>query len=171
MTVQAEVHADSQAELVEFLARPDTYLEVGIEAGGEIGEVTVIETHISLIFLAGARAFKLKRAVAFPYLDFTNLQAREKACAEEVRLNSRAAPDLYLGTLPVMRKSDGCLSLGHGEVVVDWLVCMHRFDQDLLFDRLAERGALSPGVMEELAREIHGLHIDAKIFTGRGGRE
>ncbi|MCM0021662.1 MAG: hypothetical protein NBV67_16845, partial [Tagaea sp.] len=79
-----------------------------------------IDTHISAVFLAGDRARKLKRAVVFPFLDFSTLEKREAACRAELAVNRRWAPDLYLGVEPVKRP-------GTGEIL-DWVVVMRRFD-------------------------------------------
>jgi aminoglycoside phosphotransferase family enzyme len=101
---------DGQGETIALLRRPGSYPGAAEAAG----EVVVIETHISCVFLVGSRAYKLKRAVAFLYLDFTSLQARKDACDAELRLNRRTASDLYLGLVPVLRGAGGQLALGHG---------------------------------------------------------
>ena len=120
-----------QSEIAAFLSTPATY-------GAGIHEVERIDTHGAMVFLAGQRAYKLKRAVRFPYMDFSTLALRRAACEREVELNRRTAPDLYLGVVPVKRAGDGRLSLGGAGKAVDWLVLMRRFDQDGLFDRLAQ---------------------------------
>ena len=82
---------------------------------------------------------------------------------------------MYLGLMAVVMDADGACALHSedalpdGGDIVDWLVCMRRFDQDMLFDKLAERGGLSMALMETLAREIHRLHEGAKIYKDRGG--
>ena len=133
---------DSQSETIEFLASPSAY-------GGGVTAVERIDTHISVVFLAGERAYKLKRAVRFDYVDFGTLDRRREACEAELRLNRRTCPELYLGLKPVVRTADGTLALGVDGDVVEWLVEMARFDQSGLFNRLAERGALSvrPGTL------------------------
>ncbi|NQV57529.1 MAG: AAA family ATPase [Rhodospirillales bacterium] len=156
---------DRQQEIIEFLSRPETYGLAGSAPAG----VEIIKTHISLVFLAGERAYKLKRAVVFPYLDFRTRAGRKAACEEELRLNRRTAPDLYLKLEPVCRRADGSLSLGGEGEPVDWLVVMRRFDQDMLFDHLAERQELSIPLVEDLACEIYQLHQAAQIYVDRGG--
>ena len=81
-----------------------------------------VETHISEIFLAGETAYKLKRAVKFPYLDFSNSELRRAACEAEVALNRRTAPALYLGTAAVTRGPDSALALDMSASTVkrDW---------------------------------------------------
>ena len=84
----------------------------------------------------------MKRAVRYDYLDFSTVERRRAMCQEELRLNRRTAPTLYLDVVPVTREPNGELALGgHGEPV-EWLVGMRRFDQEALLDRLAARGAL-----------------------------
>jgi len=157
------VTTDAQAEIVAFLSRPDTF-------GPRAGPVDRIETHISIVWLAGDRAFKLKRAVRFDYVDFSTVALRRAACEAEMRLNRRTAPDLYVGVRAVTREADGSLALdGHG-TPVDWLVEMARFDQSALFDRLAEANRLDLGLMGDLAAAIARLHANARVRCDHGGR-
>ena len=154
---------DDQGEVVAFLSTPDAY---GLRAGS----VERIDTHISIVWLAGDRAYKLKRAVHFDYVDFSTIALRRVACEAEVSLNRRTAPALYRGVRAVTRESDGTLSLGgHGETI-DWVVEMARFDQDTLFDRLAARGRLPVGLMEGVASAIVRLHANATLRSDHGGR-
>ncbi|TVR98259.1 MAG: hypothetical protein EA406_07670 [Rhodospirillales bacterium] len=133
-----------------------------------------METHASVIFLAGDRAYKLKRAVKFPYLDYSTVELRRRFCQAELRINKRTAPDIYLAVLPVVRDDAGRLQLGarsdtRGEIV-DWLVEMARFDQATLFDRLAQKGVLDRYAMEDLADAIARFHRDARQVNDAGGR-
>lgn len=113
--------APSLAAKVGFLSDPASH---GVPAG----DVAARETHMSWVFLAGDRAFKLKKPVRLPYLDFTTLQQRENACRAELRLNRRLAPDVYLGVAPLRIGPEG-LSIGGTGRVVDWLVEMRRLDE------------------------------------------
>jgi len=94
----------SQKDIIEFLSRPETY-------GPAVKRVERIDTHVSVLFLAGNRAFKLKRAVKFPYLDFSTVAKRRDACEAEVRINRRTAPDIYLGTVAVTKSPKGKIGL------------------------------------------------------------
>ncbi len=132
-------------------------------------EVELISTHASLIFLAGDRAFKMKRAVHYPYLDFSTPEKRLASCQAEVELNRRTAPNLYLGVRTITRESDGSLSLGGTGPLVDAVVEMRRFGQDALFDTMARNGALSPELMTELARQVAKLHRSAAVSFTHGG--
>jgi uncharacterized protein len=132
-------------------------------------QVELISTHASLIFLAGDRAFKLKRAVQYPYLDFSTSEKRFACCQAEVELNRRAAPHLYLGVRTITREVDGSLILGGTGPLVDAVVEMQRFGQDALFDTMARNGVLTPQLMTELARQIAKLHQGAAVSFTHGG--
>ena len=84
-----------QAAVIAFLADPSTY--AGVDT------VERLETHGNLVFLAGEDAWKIKRAVRFPYMDFSTLERRRAACAREVEVNRRLAPDIYLGCVAITR--------------------------------------------------------------------
>jgi aminoglycoside phosphotransferase family enzyme/predicted kinase len=156
------VNSDDQREVIAFLSTPEAYRSaLPIER---------IDTHISVVWLVGDRAYKLKRAVHFDYANFSTIELRRAACEGEVRLNRRTAPALYLGVRPVTRESHGRLALGGGGTPVDWVVEMVRFDQQTLFDRLAERHALDAGHMEGLADAIARLHQEATRRLDHGGR-
>ena len=151
---------DQQAAVIAFLSRP--------EAFGGAGPVERIDTHGAIVFLAGDRAFKLKRAVRYPYLDFSTLEKRRAVCEEELRLNRRTAPELYLGVRSVNRLADGSLGFGDGEPV-DWLVEMRRFDADALLDAVAARGGLDAGLTMRLADRIAAFHAGAEVAQGAAG--
>ena len=136
---------EDQSEIVNFLASPSTHDGLTVER---------IDTHTAIVFLVGTRAYKLKRAVRFDYLDFSTLERRRAFCDAEVRLNRRTAPALYRGVLPVSRQDNGMLALGGSGTVVEWLVEMHRFDQELLLDRMAAAGELELELMFRLATAI-----------------
>lgn len=151
--------ASVQSSVINFLSRPESY-------GGDVTEVDKVETHISVLFLAGDRVFKLKRAVEYPYLDFSTLDRRRRYCEAEVVVNTRTAPSLYKGCIPVTRSDDGSLFLGGGGEVVEWLVEMSRFDEETLFDRLAQAGRLRRHLMGDLAEEIARFHMAATPCSG-----
>ena len=148
-----------QSEVAAWLADPRAH-------GAGTGEVERITTHGAMVFLAGDRAYKIKRAVRYPYMDFSSLALRQAACEREVALNRRTAPELYLAAEPITRTSDGSLQIGGTGEVVEWLVVMRRFDQSGLFDRLAQAGSLTPGIMTALADEVAKLHEVAEPVSG-----
>jgi aminoglycoside phosphotransferase family enzyme len=108
-------------EKVEFLSRPSSYSQAVVK-------VIRRETHMSWVFLAGDRAFKLKKPVRFPYLDFSSIHRRAAACWAELSLNRRLAPNVYLAVVPLTATADG-LSIDGGGTIVDWLVVMRRLDE------------------------------------------
>jgi len=151
----------SQQAVVDFLSRPETF---GVD------RVERIETHISIVFLAADRAYKLKRAIQLPFLDFSTAEKRAEMCRREVEVNRRTAPDIYIGTLAVT-EDGGHLALdGDGEPV-DWLVVMRRFDQDDLFDRMAVHGRLARPMVERLADAVATLHMGSEQRADQGGYE
>jgi aminoglycoside phosphotransferase family enzyme/predicted kinase len=146
--------ADGQAEVAALLGDPATHAGAPVER---------VDTHGAVVFLAGERAYKMKRAVSYPYMDFSTLALRERAARAEVVLNRRTAPDLYLGVVAVRRLADRRLVLGGEEgEAVEWVVAMRRFDQGGLFDRLAEAGRLDAPLIERLAEEVAAFHAAAE---------
>ncbi|MCD2173403.1 bifunctional aminoglycoside phosphotransferase/ATP-binding protein [Rhizobium sp. C4] len=152
---------DDQKAVTTFLSQASSY--------GLAGPVEVMETHISRIFLVGERAFKMKRAVKLPYVDFSTPELRVAACEKERALNARTTPELYLGVRLICRDDDGSLSFGSSGTIVDAVVEMKRFDQSALFDRMAMEGELTPALMTELARMVAAFHAGAPVATGEGG--
>jgi len=124
-----------------------------------------LETHISHVFLAGEYAYKLKKPVDFGFLDFTTPEKRRAACAEEVRLNARLAPDIYLGVVPVCQSETGYhvrpQGCAPGETEAEVLVHMRRFPQEGLLDHLAMTGQLAPHLMADIARQLARFHANA----------
>lgn len=152
--------AEDQSDAMTFL---ETLRIQGADA------VERIETHISYIFLIGDRAFKMKRAVKLPYVDFSTPRLRLNACEKEVALNSMTAPGLYIGVRRIMRGKDGRLGFDDGEELVDAAVEMVRFDQDALFDRMAVDGRLNAELMTRAARMIARFHRDAPVVHQGSG--
>jgi len=154
----------SQEDVIAFLSDGASY-------GRPAEPVERIETHCSIVFLVGDKAYKLKRAIAFSLLDYTTLDRRELACRRELELNRRTAPDLYLDVKSIRRTGSGALEFEGQGAVVDWLVVMRRFDQDQLFDRLAASGRLDTPLALALAQEIARFHANAEPTDRYGGRE
>jgi aminoglycoside phosphotransferase family enzyme/predicted kinase len=127
-----------------------------------------IDTHGAVVFLAGNRAYKLKRAVAFPYMDFSTPAKRLAACRSEVRLNRRTAPALYLGLRAILPRNDGLLlgPLRQPDAIPkeekkrarDWLVAMKRFPAGALYDRIARRRGLRADEIDAIAEAIARFH-------------
>ena len=152
---------EDQTLVIDFLAATSTHGGVPVEQ---------IDTHASVVFLAGARAYKLKRAVRFDYLDFSTPERRRVLCEAEVRLNRRTAPALYRGVVAVTRQDDGSYALGGTGRAVDWVVEMNRFPQDAVLDRMASAGALDLELMAPLAMAIADFHKSAERRPDHGGK-
>lgn len=152
----------TQNEVIRFLADPATH-------GGT--PVEQVDTHASVIFLAGTRALKLKRAVTYDYLDFSTPGLRRRFCEAELQINRQTAPSIYRRVVPVVRTADGSLALDGEGTPVDWVIEMNRFDEDALFDRLADLGRLDLSLMTPLAGEVASCHARAPIRPQFGGRD
>ncbi|MEO7937947.1 MAG: MMPL family transporter [Burkholderiaceae bacterium] len=137
---------------------------------GTVAQVEVVETHISWILLAGDRAYKIKKPVQLPFLDFSTLALRKRYCDDELRLNQRFAPDLYLEVLELRDTGENGLQWG-GSVgpIVEFAVHMRRFDEAGRLDRVCQRGALTPSHVSDLADTLVAFHDTAAIAPA-GGR-
>jgi aminoglycoside phosphotransferase family enzyme/predicted kinase len=155
------VNLTEQVRTIAFLSDPATH--------GLVGQVERMETHISYIFLAGGRVYKVKRAVKLPYVDFSTPELRHEACRKEVELNRRTAPGLYIGVRRITGAEADRVEFDGKGPLVDAAVEMVRFEQDRLFDRMAARGELTPQLMTRLAGAIAAFHRDAPIVRGSGG--
>jgi hypothetical protein len=153
---------DDQRDTITFLRDAASY-------GPDVERVDLVETHVSLVFLAGERAYKLKRAVALPYLDFSTAERRRQACEAELALNRRTAPDLYLQVRRLARTASGGLAFSDEGPAVDWVVVMRRFDQARLLDAMAAAGELGPRLIDALADHIAQFHAAAEKRPGQGG--
>lgn len=131
------------ANLVAFLRTPDAYAR-------QTAHVEVRETHMSWVFLTEDRVYKLKKPVRFSFLDFSTLAARETSCRDEVRLNRRLAPDVYLGAVPITGTIGRRLELGGTGPVVDWLVEMRRLPPAEMLDRAVQDGTVTAMQIDRL---------------------
>ena len=150
----------SQADVIQLLSDPATHR-------GET--VQRIDTHASIVVLAGDRVLKLKRSVKYDYLDFSTLALRKRFCEAELRINGRIAPALYCRVIPVVRTPTGVLTLEGDGTPVEFVVEMARFDQDRLFDRMAAAGRLDLELMAPLAEEIASFHASGAARPEFGG--
>lgn len=146
---------DSQKNVVDFLSSPKSY---------EGSVVQQIDTHLSHIFLTGDRAYKIKRAVRYDFVDFSKPTLRKAACEKEVEINRRTAPEIYLGVVPIYCDHGVTAWRGKGEPV-DWAVEMARFDTDKQFDVLVSRGKLETSAVKALADAIGSFHRSADVVN------
>jgi aminoglycoside phosphotransferase family enzyme/gluconate kinase len=137
------------ARLVDLLREPARYPHPA-------GPVELIETHISWVLLAGDYAYKLKKPVDLGFLDFSTLAARKRFCEEELRLNRRTAPELYLEVVPIGGTPEDP-RLGAAPAI-EYAVKMRRFEQDALLDRVAKRGALTAAHVDAVAAAVADFH-------------
>jgi hypothetical protein len=157
--------ADSeQDDVIAFLSDPHTY-------GEGVATVEHYETHASNVFVAGQRAYKLKRAIRYPYLDYSTPERRRAMCEAELVVNRRLGSTLYLDVRPVTRNGEATLKIGHSgdSGAVDWLVVMRRFDQDKLLEQMRSHDRLTPVLIEKLARRLSVIHGNAEVNRRFGG--
>lgn len=130
-----------------------------------VDTVQVLETHISTVLLAGPHACKLKKPVSLGFADFSTPALRRHYCGEELRINRRTAPDVYLGLCEVAgpREHPRMLPVGvaEGAPGIEVALCMRRFDQGALLDHLARAGRLEAGHMDRLAAGLVRFHAQA----------
>lgn len=146
---------------IESLQRPAAYAHTPREVG-------FLQTHISWLFFAGGRVYKVKKPVDLGFLDYTTLAARRHYCAEEVRLNRRMAPQVYLGVVPILRRA-GELYIGSPDdeaEAVEFAVEMQRLPADQMLAARLERGEIDNQAMNDLARLVVDFH--ARAATGPG---
>ncbi|MBX6314066.1 MAG: AAA family ATPase [Isosphaeraceae bacterium] len=140
--------------LIEGLSDPAAYPH-------PVDTVEVRQTHISVVFLAGAFAYKVKKPVALGFLDFRTLEQRRHFAEEEVRLNRRLAPGIYLSVVPVAQAEDRLTIGGAGEVV-DWAVQMVRLPDEAMLQARLERGEVDAATIASLARRLAAFHAAAE---------
>jgi uncharacterized protein len=122
-----------------------------------------IDTHVSSIFLAGQRAYKIKRAVRFPFLDFSTLDKRKAACEAELEVNKAFAPELYRRVVAITREKDGSLALNGRGAPVEWAVEMQRFDESRTLDHLADAGQIDAALADALGQAVAKAHEAAPV--------
>ena len=147
------------ADLIESLLDPETYPH-------PVEVITTIETHISIVFLTGQYAYKLKKPVNFGFLNFSTLSYRKKFCALEVSLNRRTAPQLYIGIEQVI-KIDNKISLepvtdldkmANSPDIIEYLVKMKQFDPNMVLGRLLNQGYLDDAMISALTLKVSEFH-------------
>lgn len=144
-------------QLLDALSQADAY-------PGNVGEVEVHQTHISVVFLVGDRAYKVKKPVDLGFVDYSTLERRRQLCRREVELNRRLAPSIYRGVVPIV-SVDGALRVGGDPAtadVVEWAVEMVRLDDAATLKSRLARGAVEPAWMDELGALVSKFHRDAR---------
>jgi uncharacterized protein len=149
--------------LVEALSRPEAYLDV-------TESIEVVETHISWIFLTERYAYKIKKPLNLGFLDFSTLDKRKHFCFEELRLNKRLCPDIYISVVPVVKTMTSVMVEGQGEII-DYAVKMVRFDRTMELDRMLTSGLLNArhiDILAALVADFHQRISPAPVQTGFG---
>lgn len=126
-------------------------------------EVRLVQTHISNVFLTPDFVYKIKKPVDFGFLDFSSLEKRRFFCNEEVRLNSRLAPDVYLGVVEVVETDDGITLEGEG-AVVEYAVKMRRIPQESILDEMIRQERADVATMRQVGEAIAGFHRNAETI-------
>ncbi len=148
----APITADSrmQESIFAFLTDPATH--PGVHR---------IDTHAASVFLEGDRALKIKRAVRFPFLDYSTLEKRKAACDEEIRINRQFAPQIYHRVVPITQGADGSLDIDGDGTPVEFAVEMARFDERQTIDLLAKAGPPDPDLVSAIADAVAASHLVA----------
>ncbi|ARP98324.1 AAA family ATPase [Pseudorhodoplanes sinuspersici] len=139
----------SQQDVFAFLADPRTH---------EGRDVRRIDTHGAAVFLVGERVLKVKRAVRFPFLDYSTLEKRKTACEAELEVNRPFAPQIYRGVVAITKNDAGRLSLGGDGTPVEWALEMQRFDENATLDRLADDRKIDTKLADGLGRVVAAAH-------------
>lgn len=130
------------SKLLEQLKKPSLY-------GSDVNAVEVLQTHISFVALTGKYAYKVKKPVNFGFLDFSTLEKRKQYCEEELRLNRRLCPDIYLDVVPLIQKKDQITLGGEGDVV-DYAVKMKEFPQGRIMTTLLNQGKINQETLDKI---------------------
>ncbi|MEB3358491.1 MAG: AAA family ATPase [Synechococcales bacterium] len=120
--------------------------------------IQLIQTHISYILLTGDYAYKVKKPLNFGFLDYSTLEQRQHFCQEELRLNQRGAPEIYLEVLPITQSGSTYRLEGSGSAV-EYTVKMRQFPQEAILSQMFDRGELSAELLERLAKVIADFHL------------
>lgn len=153
----AAVDADLQQRVLAFLDGS----KFGPAKGGKR-----IDTHASMVFLGADRALKIKRAVRLPFLDYSTLEKRKRACEEELKVNAINAPELYRRVIAITRNADGRFEIDGSGTPVEWAVEMARFDESQSLDRVAASKTIEPSLATAVADAIVRSHASAPRGNG-----
>ena len=148
---EGEGEESTQAVLVQSLRDPKLF-------NHPVDRIEVVETHISYLILTGEYAYKIKKCVALSFLDFSTLEKRRFYCQEELRLNRRLAPDLYLTIVPITGSYESPTIAGDGNVI-EYAVKMVQFDAAKELDLVISKGGVTTELINELAEDLADFHL------------
>ncbi|NEX14770.1 MAG: hypothetical protein C1941_08790 [Prosthecochloris sp.] len=148
-----EDDTNTMVNLVQKLRQPSAYPH-------PVEKIEVVETHISLVFLTGTYAYKIKKAVNLGFLDFSSLENREHFCREELRLNRRLCKELYLDVLPVTIQGESVMIGGKGSII-DFVVKMLQFDRTKEVDTLLASNRITGDHIDRISQIVSAFHESA----------
>lgn len=154
--------AVDQAEIIDFLSKAESY-------AGRPAAVARYETHGAVVFAAGDDVYKIKRAIRFPYMDFSTLALRERVIRREHAINAPSAPELYRGVVPITRDAHGRLAVGGGGAPVEWALHMRRFRDEDLLSAVVQRGGLDRALALGIADAVAEAHARAPVVVSADG--
>ena len=143
-----------ESKLLKRLQNPATF-------GPDVKSVKIIQTHISFVALTGKYAYKVKKPVNFGFLDFTNLEKRKHFCEEELRLNKRLCPKIYLDVVPITQKNDHIEISGEGNVI-DYAVKMKEFSQENIMTGLLKKGKIDEEILNKIVDNLVNFYESEK---------
>jgi aminoglycoside phosphotransferase family enzyme/predicted kinase len=149
--LEQRVSENLSAELVRFFTNPASYPY-------SVEKIKHIETHISHVFIAGPKVYKIKKPVNLGFLDYSTPQKRHEMVVREFEINRRFAEKLYLGVQPIWRSPQGALTLAADHEAVDYAVEMRQFDAHSLYSELIDRGALTASLVLKAVTLIAAMH-------------
>jgi len=135
-----------ESKLLKRLQNPATF-------GPDVKSVKIIQTHISFIALTGKYVYKVKKPVNFGFLDFTTLEKRKHFCEEEIRLNRRLCPEIYLDVVPITQKNDNIEISGDGNII-DYAVKMKEFHQENVMTELLKKGKIDEEILDKIIDKL-----------------
>src|SRR3954470_2243923 len=150
-------HLDVPAGMTNDSATLDRIFAALTNSAGH-PNVRRIDTHAASVFLEGRRALKIKRAVQFPFLDYSTLEKRKAACEEEIRINRPLAPQIYHRVVAITEQPDGSIKIDGRGRPVEYAVEMSRFDESRTLDHLAKTGPLDVELAPAVAAAIAASH-------------
>lgn len=160
--MEEAIRLQEHEALVSGLLDPSAYVH-------PVERVERIDTHISTVLLAGDFAYKLKKPVDLGFLDFSSLEKRHRCCLEELRLNRRTAPGLYVDVVPIVATAGGPRVGGMAGDPIEYAVRMRRFDPGCTLDHVAAGGQLTGDLVDRLATIVARLHAAAEVAPPRFG--
>ena len=161
----------TQDDVVVFLGAPGCpafVLDVA-DTGDDGAAATLVETHAARVFVGERVVCKLKRAVAYGYLDTTSLETRRQLCERELALNRPSLPDIYVDVVPITREADGRLAIDGRGAAVDWLLRMRRFPHHAVLDEIARAGRLDAALARRLGGSIARYHETRPVDASGDG--